>query len=73
MIAPANADARRLFVRMWRLRLALWAMHAARAFDALAERLLPEDFRRAGDGAGAARAPNLPCQALLHVKRRELL
>lgn len=59
--------------RIWRLQLALWAIRAARAFDALAERLLPEDFRRARVGAMAARAPNFPCEASFHAKRWELL
>lgn len=72
MIAPANASARRLWARMLRLQLALWAMRAARAFDALAERLLPEDFRRARDDARATHAPKLPCQPWFHAKRRKL-
>lgn len=46
MIAPTSAANRRLWARIWRIQLALWAMRSARALDALAERLLPEDFRR---------------------------
>ncbi|WP_281024523.1 hypothetical protein [Methylocystis rosea] len=41
MTAPVSA----LFVRIWRIRLARWAMRGSRAFDDLAERLLPEDLR----------------------------
>ncbi len=46
MSAPANADIRELWVRMWRLRLAIWATRAARAFADLAEWLMPEDLKR---------------------------
>jgi hypothetical protein len=46
MTAPANATKLRIFARIWRVGLALWAMRGAHALDALAERLLPEDLRR---------------------------
>lgn len=46
MTAPANANVRALFVRIWRIRLARWAMRSSRAFNDLAEWLLPEDLRR---------------------------
>jgi len=46
MIAPDGFGARELYVRLSRLRMALWAMSAARALDRLADRLLPADCRR---------------------------
>jgi hypothetical protein len=46
MITPGNAATRQLWVRIWRVALALWAMRGAHALDALAERLLPADLRR---------------------------
>ncbi|WP_196400381.1 hypothetical protein [Methylocystis sp. H4A] len=44
MNAPATIP--QLFVRVWRMRLARSAMRVSRAFDDLAEWLLPEDLRR---------------------------
>ncbi len=46
MSAPAYTEAHRLWIRIIRIQLALWAMRGAQALDALAEWLLPEDFRR---------------------------
>ncbi|KAF0126679.1 MAG: ABC-type transport system involved in lipoprotein release permease component [Xanthobacteraceae bacterium] len=41
----SNATIRQLWVRIWRIRLARWAMRACRAFADLAEWLMPEDLR----------------------------
>ncbi len=42
----SNATIRQLWVRIWRIRLARWAMRASRAFADLAEWIMPEDLRR---------------------------
>ncbi|WP_171015166.1 hypothetical protein [Methylocystis sp. B8] len=46
MTAPANANVRALFVRIWRIRLARWAMRSSRPFNDLADWFLPEDLKR---------------------------
>ena len=46
MTAPANATIRTLWTRIWRIRLARYAMKGANALTALAEWLLPEDLKR---------------------------
>lgn len=43
--APTFADTRRLFVRLWRIRLGRLAIQVANVFAGLAERLLPPDLR----------------------------
>jgi hypothetical protein len=45
-MTPLAAAKARLFARIVRIQLALLAMRAARSLDALAEWLLPGDFRR---------------------------
>ncbi len=45
MTDMSNATIRQLWVRMWRIRLARWAMWTCRAFADLAEWLMPEDLR----------------------------
>lgn len=45
MSPPAAAKARRLWVRLARIQIALWIMCAGRALDALGARLLPADLR----------------------------
>lgn len=42
----ANATIRELFARIWRIRLARWALSASRFFADIAEWLLPEDLKR---------------------------
>ncbi len=41
----SNATIRQLWARIWRIRLARWAMWACHAFADLAEWLMPEDLR----------------------------
>lgn len=43
---PSFAETRRLFVRLWRIRLGRWAIRVSNVFARLAERLLPEDLLR---------------------------
>ncbi|MFA6204689.1 MAG: hypothetical protein WC689_00595 [Methylocystis sp.] len=57
MTSPANTKAR-LWARIARIQLALWAMRGAQALDALADRLLPEDFRRGRDDHGSRESKN---------------
>ena len=45
MTDMSNATIRQLWVRIWRIRLARWAMWACRAFADLAEWITPEDLR----------------------------
>ncbi len=42
----SDATIRPLWARIWRIRLAQWAMLACRAFADLAEWIMPEDLRR---------------------------
>ncbi len=46
MMAPANATKLRIFARIWRVGLALWAMRGAQALDDLAEWIMPDDLKR---------------------------
>ena len=46
MSVLASAAALQLWLRIWRVGLALSAMRGAHALGALAERLLPEDLRQ---------------------------
>lgn len=46
MSVPGHTATRRLWVRIVRVGMALWAMRGAHALDALAERLLPENLQR---------------------------
>jgi len=54
MTSPANTEAHRLWVRIVRIQLALWAMRGAQALDALANHLLPEDFRLGREDSGGS-------------------
>jgi len=58
MTAPANATIYQLLARIWRMRLARWAMRASRAFDDLAEWILPADLRRGRDDRGKRESEN---------------
>jgi hypothetical protein len=42
----SHATAPQLWLRIWRIRLAIWATRAARAFADLAEWIMPDDLKR---------------------------
>ncbi len=57
-MSPLTNAKARLWARIARIQLALWAMRGAQALDALADRLLPEDFRRGREGRDKAGTKN---------------
>jgi hypothetical protein len=44
--SPSHPCLPALFARVWRIRLARYAMKTSNLFAALAERIMPEDLRR---------------------------